>query len=81
MSKFKVGDKVLRTAEKDFGDAVKGGIYEVSEVSQGILATGINLVGHDLGEGYDYDSRGFELYIEGGYGRDTNTITSFRAAT
>lgn len=66
MSKFKVGDKVIRTAEKDFGGVVKGGIYEVSGVSDKSFANnyGINLVGHNYGEGYDYDSNSFELYVE-----------------
>lgn len=33
MSKFKVGDKVVRTG-KDYKDIKKGGIYVVSEVSK-----------------------------------------------
>lgn len=60
MNKFKVGDKVVRTSEIDFGGVVKGGIYEVSKVSAHV---GINLVGYELGEGYDFDSRNFELYV------------------
>lgn len=63
MSKFKVGDKVIRTG-KTFGEAIKGGVYVVSEVSR--MSTGINLLGHELNKNsgdasFKYDCGGFEL--------------------
>lgn len=59
--KFKVGDKVRRTANT-FGKAIQGGVYEVREVSSFV---GINLVGHEVVKGsYNYDYRGFELAEE-----------------
>lgn len=67
MNKFKVGDKVVRTAEKDFGEVRKGGIYEVSGVSNKCFTDnyGINLKGHGVTLGkFDYEASSFELYIE-----------------
>ena len=64
MNKFKVGDKVVRVSET-YGKAIKGGVYEVSEVSDNEWAgnCGINLKGHDGVSGkFNYGSSCFELY-------------------
>lgn len=67
MKKFKVGDKVVRVSET-YGKAVKGGVYEVSEVSDNEWAgsCGINLKGHEVeGMGkFNYESSCFDLYID-----------------
>lgn len=66
MSKFKVGDKVVRIAS-GYGEAIKGGIYEVSEVSDKsfLNSYGINLKGHETISGkFTYEASGFELYVE-----------------
>lgn len=66
MDKFKVGDKVVRVSET-YGKAIKGGIYEVSGVSdKGCLGHyGINLKGHDGVSGkFAYEASCFELYID-----------------
>ena len=61
MNKFKVGDKVVRVSET-YGKAIKGGVYEVSGVSDS-GSCGINLKGHDGVSGeFKYGSRCFELY-------------------
>ena len=61
MSKFKVGDKVVRVSET-YGKAIKGGVYEVSEVSDS-GSCGINLKGHGGISGkFKYESSCFELY-------------------
>lgn len=67
MSKFKVGDKVVRVSET-YGKAIKGGVYEVSGVSdKGCLGNyGINLKGHEGVSGkFNYESSCFELYVDG----------------
>ena len=65
MKKFKVGDKVVRTSET-FGKAIKGQVYEVSEVSDKshLCSYGINLKGHEVsGTGrFNYEASCFELY-------------------
>ena len=67
MSKFKVGDKVVRTGNT-LGEAKKGGVYEVSEVSDNkyCASTGINLKGHPVEGGgkFNYEESSFELYTE-----------------
>ena len=66
MNKFKVGDKVVRVSET-YGKVIKGGVYEVSEVSDKIFlgSYGINLKGHDAMIGkFKYEARGFELYVD-----------------
>ena len=67
MSKFIVGDKVVRTGNTFF-EAKKGGVYEVSEVSDNkyCASTGINLKGHPVGGGgkFNYEESSFELYTE-----------------
>lgn len=67
MKKFKVGDKVVRVSET-YVEAVKGGVYEVSEVSHNewVGSYGINLKGHKV-EGMgklNYESSCFDLYID-----------------
>lgn len=66
MNKFKVGDKVVRITS-GYGEAMKGGVYEVSEVSDKsfLNSYGINLKGHEtiLGK-FTYEASGFELYVE-----------------
>ncbi len=67
MSKFKVGDKVVRVSET-YGKAIKGEVYEVSEVSDNEWAgsCGINLKGHECVSGkFNYESSCFDLYIDG----------------
>ena len=67
MSKFRVGDKVVRVSET-YGKAIKGGVYEVSGVSdKGCLGNwGINLKGHEVESGkFNYEASCFELYVEG----------------
>ena len=65
MKKFKVGDKVVRVSET-YGKAIKGGVYEVSDVSnKGFLFSyGINLKDHEVvGMGmFNYEASCFELY-------------------
>ena len=64
MNKFKVGDKVVRVSET-YGKAIKGGVYEVSGVSdKGCLGNyGINLKGHEGVSGkFNYEASCFELY-------------------
>lgn len=66
MNKFKVGDKVVRITS-GYGEVMKGGVYEVSEVSDKsfLNSYGINLKGHEtiLGK-FTYEASSFELYIE-----------------
>lgn len=65
MNKFKVGDKVVRVSET-YGKAIKGGIHEVSGVSDKTCfgSCGINLKGHDGVSGkFNYEASCFELYI------------------
>lgn len=67
MNKFKVGDKVVRVSET-YGKAIKGGIYEVSGVSDNEWAgsCGINLKGHEGVSGkFNYESSCFDLYVDG----------------
>ena len=67
MSKFKVGDKVVRVSET-YGKAIKGEVYEVSEVSNKEWAGsgGINLKGHEGVSGkFRYESSCFDLYVDG----------------
>lgn len=67
MKKFKVGDKVVRVSET-YGKAIKGGVYEVSGVSdKGCLGNyGINLKGHEGVSGkFNYEASCFELYVDG----------------
>lgn len=67
MNKFKVGDKVVRVSET-YGKAIKGGVYEVSGVSDNEWAgsCGINLKGHEGVSGkFNYESSCFDLYVEG----------------
>lgn len=64
MNKFKAGDKVVRVSET-YGKAIKGGVYEVSGVSDNEWAgsCGINLKGHEGVSGkFNYESSCFELY-------------------
>lgn len=64
MKKFKVGDKVVRVSET-YGKAIKGGVYEVSGVSDNEWAgsCGINLKGHGGVSGkFSYESSCFDLY-------------------
>lgn len=64
MCKFKVGDKVVRVSET-YGKAIKGGVYEVSEVSDS-GSCGINLEGHEGVSGmFNYEASCFELYVDG----------------
>ena len=66
MKKFKVGDKVVRVSET-YGKAIKGGVYEVSGVSDNEWAgsCGINLKGHEGVSGkFNYESSCFELYVD-----------------
>ena len=67
MSKFTVGDKVVRTGNT-LGEAKKGGVYEVSELSDNkyCASTGINLKGHPVEDGgkFNYEESSFELYTE-----------------
>lgn len=67
MKKFKVGDKVVHVS-KTYGKAIKGGVYEVSEVSDNewVGSCGINLKGHEVeGMGkFNYESSCFDLYID-----------------
>lgn len=66
MNKFKVGDKVVRVSET-YGKAIKGGIYEVSGVSDKACfgSYAINLKGHDGVSGkFTYEASCFELYID-----------------
>ena len=66
MNKFKVGDKVVRITS-GYGEVMKGGVYEVSEVSDKsfLNSYGINLKGHEtiLGK-FTYEASSFELYVE-----------------
>lgn len=68
MKKFKVGDKVVRVSET-YGKAIKGGVYEVSGVSDNehFGSCGINLKGHMVeGTGkFNYESSCFDLYVDG----------------
>lgn len=67
MKKFKVGDKVVRVSET-YGKAIKGGVYEVSGVSDNEWAgsCGINLKGHEGVSGkFNYESSCFDLYVDG----------------
>ena len=67
MNKFKVGDKVVRVSET-YGKAIKGGVYEVSGVSDNEWAgsCGINLKGHEGVSGkFNYESSCFDLYVDG----------------
>ena len=64
MKKFKVGDKVVRVSET-YGKAIKGGVYEVSGVSENehFGSCGINLKGHESVSGmFNYEASCFELY-------------------
>ena len=75
MNKFKVGDKVVRASET-YGKAIKGGIYEVSGVSDSKWAGsyGINLKGHESVVGkFNYESSCFDLY-------DDNLLSPLEAA-
>lgn len=67
MKKFKVGDKVVRVS-RTHGKAIKGGVYEVSGVSDNghFGSCGINLKGHEGVRGmFNYDASCFELYVDG----------------
>lgn len=67
MNRFKVGDKVVRVSET-YGKAIKGGVYEVSGVSDNEWAgsCGINLKGHEGVSGkFNYESSCFDLYVVG----------------
>lgn len=75
MNKFKVGDKVVRVSET-YGKAIKGGVYEVSGVSDNghFGSCGINLKGHEGVSGmFNYESSCFELY-------DVNILSPLEAA-
>lgn len=75
MKKFKVGDKVVRVSET-YGKAIKGGVYEVSGVSDKEWAgsCGINLKGHEGVSGkFNYESSCFDLY-------DDNILSPLEAA-
>ena len=67
MNKFKVGDKVVRVSET-YGKAIKGGVYEVSGVSDKngrADSCGINLKGHESVSGkFNYEPSGFDLYVD-----------------
>lgn len=66
MNKFKVGDKVVRVS-RTYGKAIKGGVYEVSGVSDKahLGSYGINLKGHDGVSGkFTYEASCFELYVD-----------------
>ena len=72
MNKFKVGDKVVRASET-YGKAIKGGVYEVSGVSDS-GSCGINLKGHYGVSGkFNYESSCFDLY-------DDNILSPLEAA-
>lgn len=76
MSKFKVGDKVIRN-RVGYGEAVKGGVYEVSEVSDKSFMSsyGINLKGHETISGkFTYEASSFELYIDEDMKEKSNTL-------
>ena len=75
MNKFKVGDKVVRVSET-YGKAIRGGVYEVSGVSDSEWAgsCGINLKGHEGVSGkFNYESSCFEIY-------DDNILSTLEAA-
>ena len=75
MKKFKVGDKVVRVSET-YGKAIKGGVYEVSGVSDNghFGSCGINLKGHEGVSGkFNYESSCFDLY-------DDNILSPLEAA-
>lgn len=75
MKKFKVGDKVVRVSET-YGKAIKGEVYEVSEVSDNghFGSCGINLKGHGGVSGmFNYEASCFELY-------DDNILSPLEAA-
>ena len=75
MNKFKVGDKVVRVSET-YGKAIKGGVYEVSGVSDKahLGSYGINLKGHEgLSGKFNYEASCFEL-------RDDNILSPLEAA-
>ena len=75
MNKFKVGDKVVRVSET-YGKAIKGGVYEVSGVSDKahLGCYGINLKGHDGVSGkFNYEASCFDLY-------DDNILSPLEAA-
>ncbi len=75
MNKFKVGDKVVRVSET-YGKAIKGGVYEVSGVSDNghFGSCGINLKGHEGVSGmFNYEASCFELY-------DDNILSPLEAA-
>lgn len=76
MNKFKVGDKVVRVSET-YGKAIKGGVYEVSDVSNkgSLFSYGINLKDHEVvGMGmFNYEASCFELY-------DDNILSPLEAA-
>lgn len=79
MSKFKVGDKVVRITS-GYGEAMKGGVYEFSEVSDKsfLNSCGINLKGHETISGkFTYEASGFELYVEEAI---EDILTSLQAA-
>ena len=65
MNKFKVGDEVVRVSET-YGKAIKGCVYEVSDVSNkgSLFSYGINLKDHEVvGMGmFNYEASCFELY-------------------
>ena len=75
MKKFKVGDKVVRVSET-YGKAIKGGVYEVSGVSDNgyFGSCGINLKRHEGVSGkFNYESSCFDLY-------DDNILSPLEAA-
>lgn len=79
MNKFKVGDKVVRITS-GYGEAMKGGVYEVSEVSDKsfLNSYGINLKGHETISGkFTYEASSFELYVEEDMSK---TLTPLQAA-
>lgn len=79
MSKFKVGDKVVRITS-GYGEAMKGGVYEVSEVSDKSFMNsfGINLKGHKTISGkFTYEASSFELYVDKNL---ENILTPLQAA-
>lgn len=66
MKKFKVGDKVVRVS-RTYGKAIKGGVYEVSGVSDKshLCSYGINLKGHEGVSGkFNYEASCFDLYVD-----------------
>lgn len=74
--KFKVGDKVVRITS-GYGETMKGGVYEVSEVSDKsfLNSYGINLKGHETISGkFTYEASGFELYTEEYIKEKPNTL-------